>query len=360
MEPERSLPFILRPDNFTPPARTPWGGQRIRELKREAFRTWGIPTHAGVVGESWELSYGPEYPSRSIDSGSLASFIADDPLAILGDEALAGRRGTALLVKLLDAAENLSVQIHPTDNSELLMDGESGKPECWYVTHAQPGAGVYFGLREGTNRNEMAARLSGGGDCSELLEFVPVRAGDFFVVEPGTAHAIGAGVTLVEPQLVVPGRKGITWRYWDWNRKYDSKGTASATGEPRELHVAQALAVTAWNGPRSGELVAHARARAKPPALDAAVEHLELLTNATIALSVSRVAGTGRTTLRPASTLRALTVLEGHITIEAGTTPTRLVAGMTAALPACMQAVECNFDRGSCIVSRATLPTPAK
>jgi len=252
-------PHKLRPDNFTPPTRTPWGGTRIRSHYKQ-----GLPLPKGppVVGESWEISVEPSFPSRLVDSDrTLEAVIAADPEGWLG-AGVAHRYGnqTPLLVKLLDSADNLSVQVHPADGDPALAADESGKPESWVVLDAEPGAGFYLGFREGVSRDEVARCLNSRGRLDELLNFVPVAPGDAFVIEAGTVHAIGAGVTLVEPQFVSPGRRGVTYRFWDWNRLYDAQGKRSPDGEPRQLHVERSLAVTTWDAPRGEAFVQTCRA----------------------------------------------------------------------------------------------------
>jgi hypothetical protein len=246
-------PIALRDDNFTPTSRTPWGGTRISQRYKRL-------EHTVVIGESWELSVEPDFPSITRDGEALRDVLTRDPAGYLGRES--SRGSTALLVKLLDAADELSVQIHPDDGYAGLAPGESGKPECWYVTERDPGAGVYLGLREGVTEAAMREALAAGGDVSALLAFVPVEVGDFLLIDAGTAHAIGRGLTLVEPQRVVPGRRGVTYRYWDWNRRYDRDGHLDPAGAPRPLHVAHALAVTRWDAPRGDAFLAVARVRA--------------------------------------------------------------------------------------------------
>jgi mannose-6-phosphate isomerase len=223
-------------------------------------------------------------------------------------------------VKLLDAAEPLSLQIHPSDDYPKLASDQAGKPESWYVLEAAPGAGLYLGLRDGVTPDRMHAALSNEEDVSELLFFVPVAPGDFFVIEAGTAHAIGPGLTLVEPQHVAPGRRGVTYRYWDWNRRYDAEGKPSDTGSPRQLHVEDALAVTAWDRPREEALLEEIRFRAGAPTLDSepAVDHLAGLGDAAIRsawLDVRRLSGTGELPLSEGDTFRSLTVVDGQVTL---------------------------------------------
>ena len=289
---EIDQPLLLAGETFTPPERTPWGGERIRALK-------GLPP-GPVVGESWELSVEPSFPSL-LDDGRRLDALAPD---------------TPLLVKLLDAAESLSLQIHPSDDDPALGPGEGGKPEAWYVIDREPGAGLYLGLAEGADELAIRAAIEARDDVSALLPFVPVEPGDFFVIEAGTPHCIGAGVFLVEPQRVLPGKRGLTYRYWDWNRLYD--------GEPRELHLERALAVTRWDLPRGDALLSSIRVRAGAPPAEASVEVLHEGT-----LKVARVAGTGEVELPAWGPMAGLVVLEG--TVELG--PIQVTRGRSAAIP---------------------------
>jgi mannose-6-phosphate isomerase len=308
--------LLLRPDNFTPPARTPWGGTTIVTRYKSDL---GLDPSTRV-GESWEVSAGEEFPSLVVATGEpLRDVLARTPSHWLGDEASTG--STALLVKLLDAADNLSVQIHPDDSYAGLAPGECGKPESWYVLDATPEAGIYLGLAEGVTESRMREALATGGDVAALLAFVPVAPGDFFIVEAGTAHAIGRGVTLVEPQVVRPNRRGVTYRYWDWNRRYDPQGNPSPQGQPRTLHGDHALAVTAWDAPRSEAFLRRARFRAGAVDLCAPLSLTVFCARqgAPIVspyLEVGRLTGTGRLTLPASGRLRAVTVVDGTLSIE--------------------------------------------
>ena len=290
-------------------------------------------TSATQVGESWELGVEPDFPSRVSDGRTLAELIAEDPEGLVGDEGAS----TALLVKLLDAAEPLSVQIHPADDDPALAADESGKPESWYVLDADPGAGLYLGLADDTDEASMRAAIEGGADVSKLLRFVPVAPGDFFVLEAGTPHAIGAGLTLVEPQRVMPGRRGLTYRYWDWNRTYDAEGRPDPKGAPRALHVDRALAVTAWDRCRGDAWLDSIRVRAGVPSREARWEELTSKVRFPW-LGVARVSGSGELALPELGRLRALTVVDGSVTVEGEGFEETFVRGETAALPAALVA----------------------
>lgn len=335
-------PISLRADNFTPTSRTPWGGTRIAS----EYKGLG---EGRVVGESWELSVEPDFPSVTRDGERLADVLARRPVESLGREAARG--GTGLLVKLLDTADELSVQIHPADDYAGLSQNESGKPECWYVAWHEEGAGVYLGLSPDATREAVRDALARDADVSALLSFVPVEVGDFLLIDGGTAHAIGRGLTLVEPQRVIPGRRGVTYRYWDWNRRYDPAGRLDPDGAPRALHVEHALAVTRWDAPRGDDFLRRSRVRAGAPTLDgpARVEPLCGRDGPAVsdALEVARLSGTGAARLPGWNALRGLTVLEGSVTVGG----VRVARGETAALPADLRDAEARCEGAHAVIS---------
>ena len=346
-------PLLLRPDNFTPPARTPWGGDRIAgTLKADAGLEVG-----GRVGEAWELSVEPDFPSRLVDGPTLDEVLRADP-ALLGVEAALG--STALLVKLVDAADDLSVQIHPTDGDPHLAADESGKPELWYIIAADPAggalageryttrAGLYLGFRDGVSRRDVEAAIDDEGEVDALMSFVPVSPGDLFLIEPGTPHAIGRGVLLLEPQRVSPGKRGITYRYWDWSRRYDTAGQLDPAGEPRELHRQRALDVTHWEGLRGNALVDRIRHRAGPAPIDGSANLAVLVSPEgplrSEVFSLQRLAGSGALELPASDRLRSLTVLGGRLVLRDGESILELARGQTAALPACLGPLQVHLD----------------
>lgn len=243
-EPDTSQPLLLAPDNFTPRSRTPWAGTDIhrRYKQRVAQEEW--------IGESWEISCDPTFPSRiaghsHFTGQTLQQVISAHAAAMISPD-LAKREGgeasCSILVKLVNAAAPLSLQVHPSDDDPVLAPGECGKPESWLILHAEPGAGIYLGLKRPMSREAMRDALGNGRFSEADLHFVPVRENDYFEVTPGVMHAIGPGITMLEPQRIQFGKSGKTYRVWDWNRRYDARGHEdSVAGKPRELHVEQAL-----------------------------------------------------------------------------------------------------------------------
>ncbi|MSP24345.1 MAG: hypothetical protein EXR75_04115 [Myxococcales bacterium] len=326
-------PQRLRADNFTPPSRTPWGGTRILSRYKAGL---GLPA-TGIVGESWEVSVEPSFPSRSVDGRLLAELIGAEPLGWLGARAVE-RYGpeTALLVKLLDAADHLSVQVHPSFGDAALAADESGKPEAWVVLAADPGAGLYLGFQDGVAEREVEACIGGGGALDQLMNFVPVAPGDAFVIDAGTPHAVGCGVTLLEPQIVCPGKRGLTYRYWDWNRRYDASGRLDASGAPRELHLARSLAVTDW--PRGTGAGFIASCRAQGHALgDSSLRRVVIDWRW---LEVEEWRGTGSFIYDGPGALEALVCVAGEVTITTELGTLRLACGESGVVPAATRALE--------------------
>jgi len=203
-----------------------WGGRSLEHLFQKKLPPQ-IP-----IGESWEIS----------DRPGDASVIAHGPLAgrnlrwlmehhqrdLLGDAEPAGDR-FPLLIKLLDAREKLSLQVHPPAHLAAELGGDP-KTEMWYIAQAEPGAELYIGLKRGMTRPEFERKVRDGtvADCFHRL---PVKPGDAVFLPSGRVHALGAGIVLFEIQQ----NSDTTYRVFDWNR-------VGLDGKPRELHVAQSLA----------------------------------------------------------------------------------------------------------------------
>jgi mannose-6-phosphate isomerase len=208
-------PIVLEPRLLE----KPWGGRRMETVL-------GRPLPPRVrIGESWEVD----------DRGGGSSVVRNGPLA---GRTLADLRGDTpfpLLVKILDATKPLSVQVHP-DAAAAARLGSEAKTECWFVLHAEPGARVGRGLKDGTTKDDLA-RAVADGSVESVLHWFEVASGDTIFVPAGTVHTIGAGVLLAEVQQ----NSDTTYRLFDW-------------GSARELHVREALESTHF-GPRSPDKV---------------------------------------------------------------------------------------------------------
>lgn len=226
---------VYQPFHFKPVYQTYlWGGRGMVERYHRQDAPPG-----GPVAESWELSDRADGMSVTAEGHSLRALMEEDHPAILGTAAPAAGGAFPLLIKVLDARETLSVQVHPDDVTAAAGHGEA-KSEAWYVLEAAPGACVYHGFKPGISRAAAEASLS-DGSIADRLERIPVQAGDIIYVPGGTVHAIGAGCLLLEVQQ----NSNTTFRIFDWNR-------TGADGKPRELHLEQSRHVIHWERPEGG------------------------------------------------------------------------------------------------------------
>ena len=208
-----------------------WGGDRLKR------RVPDPPPEP--VGESWELSDVEGAVSRTTGGVTLRELLERHGDAIVGEGWDPLRPGRfPLLVKLIETRRDLSVQVHPDDETARRLGlGPAGKTEAWYMLRAGPGARLWCGLIPGTDRAALERALAGRRVEQVLHEFVP-RAGETLLVPGGTVHALGAGLELVEIQQT----SDVTFRLWDWDRP-------GLDGRPRRLHVREALEVIRWDAP---------------------------------------------------------------------------------------------------------------
>jgi mannose-6-phosphate isomerase len=232
MPPDSKVAMPLYPLTFHPIFKERvWGGRNLESLYHKALPP-GVP-----IGESWEIS----------DRPGDVSVIANGPLAgkdlrwlmenyaeeLLGDRRQAGKK-FPLLLKILDAKEMLSLQVHPPAEMAVELNGEP-KTELWYVAQAAPGAKLFVGLKRGATRQEFEKRIA-DGTVAECFHRVPVKAGDAMFLPSGRVHALGAGLVIFEIQQ----NSDTTYRVFDWNR-------VGLDGKSRELHVRQSLASIDFN-----------------------------------------------------------------------------------------------------------------
>lgn len=210
-----------------------WGG---RNLETRLGRTLPADT---IIAETWEIAAHKD-GTATVTNGSHAGKLLTTLLEEQGLD-LIGRRSQwahernlfPLLIKILDANRNLSVQVHPNDDYALKHEGnELGKTEMWVVLHADPGAEVILGVAEGTTP-ELFEQAIEEGRLEPLLNRIPVKAGDHINVPAGSLHAILGGLLIAEIQQ----NSNTTYRVYDWNRM-------GHDGKPRPLHVNKALDVT--------------------------------------------------------------------------------------------------------------------
>lgn len=205
-----------------------WGGTLLKEK-------YNKHTSLDKVAESWELSCHKDGESRitnGVASGQkLSAYIKEKGAGILGKKAEAFSY-FPLLIKLIDAKDNLSVQVHPENEYALRVEGEYGKTEMWYIVDCEPGASLLYGFKKNISQEEFRRRIE-DNTLLEVCNDVPVKKGDVFFIEAGTLHAIGKGILIAEIQQ----NSNTTYRIYDYDRK-------DKDGNTRELHVDKAVDVT--------------------------------------------------------------------------------------------------------------------
>lgn len=229
-------PLHLRPHLVV----KPWGGRRLADLGRD------LPPDE-PVGESWDVAdLAPEETSQGDaasrvvggphDGETLHELIASHGVELLGRAAPTSHGRFPLLVKHLDAAQHLSVQVHPPDC--LLADHPSWthKTESWVVVDAEPDAVMFLGVRDGVTLDDVTTAM-GGPDLVDLLRPVPARRGDVHHLPAGLLHALGAGIVVAEVQTP----SDTTFRLYDWTDEYGRR--------PRDLHLDEAATclAAAWD-----------------------------------------------------------------------------------------------------------------
>jgi mannose-6-phosphate isomerase len=297
-------PLLMRP-HYQP---RPWGGRLLADLL-------GKDIPEGPVGESWEVSPHPSGLSR-VASGPFEDRtlpgLADEFGARLLGEEVRRRYGGAfpLLVKLIDVNALASVQVHPDDGQARALEGfPFGKAEAWLILDRKPEASVFLGFRPGTDEPRFLDALA-SGRVRDLLQPLDVERGDCLYVPPGTVHACGNGVFLLEIQQPCD----ITYRVHDWDR-------VDGDGKPRALHIEKARKVIDFGArPRVG------RSARRPNELN------EVLSSPYFAVGEAPVEG--EMALPRARACRAGTVIEGRGTLawEGGEIPLR--TGDSFVLPA--------------------------
>ncbi len=205
-----------------------WGGTRLRD-------DFGKECDYDKVAESWELSCHKDGASV-VENGeyaglTLAEYIEKAGRSVLGTDC-EKFDNFPILIKLIDAKDNLSVQVHPDNEYARRVEGEYGKTEMWYVVDCDPGATLLYGFKHEISKEEFAARIA-DNTLLEVTNAVPVKKGDVFFIEAGTLHAIGKGILIAEIQQ----NSNTTYRIYDYGR-------VGNDGKPRELHVEKAKDVT--------------------------------------------------------------------------------------------------------------------
>jgi len=311
-----------------------WGGDRIgRFFKR--------PACPAVCAESWEISDRPDGMSvisnGMLSGASLHQVIEQMPEAILGP----GKHQEIfpLLIKLIDAGQRLSVQVHPDEKTAEILGGEA-KTEMWYILAAKTGAKIFAGLKNNIAPHDFEKAIK-ENTVDGLLNAIPVKEGDAIYIPGGTIHAIGEGCLILEIQQ----NSNTTYRVYDWNR-------VDKNGNPRELHVAQALKAINWNNTpveviRSGD-GCHAKGN-----------HIEKIVSCPF-FTASRIDLKIRETVKnPCHTFNIIFLASGTAVIEANGSVQRLSAGNTCLLPAAIKEYSLFPEQGDAVAIHVSQPAVA-
>ena len=220
------LPLTMHPA-FRGGKLTPWGGEKLRTV-------YGKPIAEVPTGESLEVSCIPGLESTDDTGVKLPELIAKYGARFAGKYA---EETFPLLLKFIDAAESLSVQVHPDDAyANAHENGKLGKTEAWLILDAPEGSQLVYGIKGGTTMAELRTACEAGAAVETLLRKVDVKPGDVCFIPAGCVHAIGAGIMLYEIQQ----SSDVTYRFYDWDR-------VDKHGNRRELHIDKALDVTDLN-----------------------------------------------------------------------------------------------------------------
>ena len=202
-----------------------WGGKRL-------INEYNKKTDLNNVAESWELTVRPD-GMNTIVGGDFDGITLEEYINIKGKAVVSNTEldRFPLLIKFIDAEDNLSVQVHPDDEYGLKNANSLGKTEMWYIIDAKPNAKLVYGLKPGCTVEEFKIAIE-NGTVENMLNYVPVKKGDVFFIPAGLVHAIGSGILLAEIQQ----NSNITYRVYDYNR-------VGKDGKTRELHISDALNV---------------------------------------------------------------------------------------------------------------------
>lgn len=307
--------ITLHPLRFEPIyKRLIWGGRKLATVLSKP-----IGEGSGYA-ESWEISDHRADVSRVAEGPmagqSLRDLIVEHGEGLFGP-AVGPREQFPLLIKFIDAQQDLSVQVHPDDALGRDLAGDNGKTETWVIIHAEPGSRIYAGMKAGTTRAAMERAIAAGTVEATLHSF-PARAGDCILIPAGTVHAIGAGVVLAEVQQM----SDATFRLHDWGR-------VGPDGLPRALHRDEALRAIDFDAPPVAPL-----APTPEPIPGGTREAL----SESAYFALARLALTGSTTVGDPARFTILVGLEGQAVVRSGESAITLGLGQTVLLPAALGA----------------------
>lgn len=317
-----------------------WGGRSLEKVGKQ------LPPNV-PIGESWELADLPASIPRGrsiIENGPLAGrtlreAIESDCHAVMGAAPLSDDGGFPLLIKFLDARNNLSVQVHP-DAAYVKQHPEAHlKSEAWFILDAEPDAVIYKGLRPGVTREQFAQAIE-TGVVPDLLNAIPVSAGDCHYLPSGTLHALGRGIVVAEVQTP----SDTTFRVYDWEREHGPS--------PREMHVPQAMECISFDPSPGASVDPH-------PIEAAGVRTARLVKSEHFAIEHIELLDTDRLEIITGGVPEVWMILAGKGVVDVpngGIEPVQLDRGRTVLFPASMPVTEARLAPGT-VLLRVTLPS---
>lgn len=296
-----------------------WGGWKFATLLNRH-----LPADENFA-ESWEIcDHGSDQSvveGGPLDGETLHSLCKNYGRRLVGDVLPANYAAGQfpLLLKYLDAEQNLSLQVHPGDAmASRLNPPEKGKTEAWYVVAAVPGSIIYAGLKPGVDKRTLAEALE-KGRCEECLHYFEARRGDCVFIPAGTVHSLGSGILVAEIQET----SDVTFRLFDWNR-------VGADGRPRQLHIEQGLeAIDFARGPISPIRCAASHHDDSVSLVSSRPFNLDRR----VLFGPQQIGGDGR--------FHIITVMDGAVSIEGDRLDGNLCCGQTALLPAELGVANC-------------------
>jgi mannose-6-phosphate isomerase len=293
-----------------------WGGRELERLYHKPLPP-GVP-----IGESWEISDRPDDVSV-VANGPLAGkdlrwLMEQHAADLLGDAQPQGGR-FPLLVKILDAQERLSLQVHPPAAAASALGGEP-KTEMWYVAKAAPGAELYVGLNRSVTRAEFERRVQ-DGTVAGCFHRVRVQAGDAMFLPSGRVHALGAGLVVFEIQQ----NSDTTYRVFDWNR-------LGLDGKSRQLHIPQSLASIDFSDFEPSPVPAGVARNG--------LQQGRLLVSDPLFTVVAHEASEGATVALRPKKMQIIALLGGHVQVCDGAGELPLAAGQFCLIPASVPQAE--------------------
>ncbi|MBK8024137.1 MAG: class I mannose-6-phosphate isomerase [Chloroflexi bacterium] len=299
MDTQPLYPFLLAPSLHV----LVWGGRKLDTRLGKL-----LPTDQ-PYGEAWELHDSASVVNGPLAGRTIADLVSQYGAALLGD-GHEPAQGMPLLIKLLDANDWLSVQVHPNDEQAAALEGQPrGKTEAWYVIDAEPGARLINGVKPGTTREGIAEAIR-QDTVRDLLQYVEVQPGDGLFMPAGTVHALGPGLLIYEVQQ----SSNTTYRLYDWGRM-------GLDGKPRALHIDK------------GTQVAN-------PDLHSVAKRGEgesgLVFESPYFCTVRHTLDGSSVEVQTGGCFQAITVLDGVFSVDAAAESVDVPIGRTAFVPACI------------------------